>query len=87
MEQSDITRSRLRGKAVRYLALRDFDASIARDSRRGADIDETVRFDRGKGREKLERLRGKIGTFSARDDFGTGRRNDGDGEATHLTEN
>lgn len=39
------------------------------------------------GREKLERLRGKIGTFSARDDFGTGRRNDGDGEATHLTEN
>lgn len=86
MEQSDnafpITRQ---GRTI--LGVTRLRCEYARDSRRGADIDETVRFDRGKGREKLERLRGKIGTFSARDDFGTGRRNDGDGEATHLTEN
>lgn len=82
MEQSDITRSRLRGKAVRYLALRDFDASmhVIPDA-------ALISMKLWEGREKLERLRGKIGTFSARDDFGTGRRNDGDGEATHLTEN
>lgn len=63
MEQSDTTRSRLRGKAVRYLALRDFDASmhVIPDA-------ALISMKLWEGREKLERLRGKIGTFSARDE-------------------
>lgn len=54
---------------------------------RGADIDETVRFGGREGGGKLEGFfpRGSC----PKQNFGTRRRNDGDGrnEATHLTEN